>query len=221
MSNKDKSRWIRSISIGLFIFLLFSLYLFARRGYYNLYIINKVFGSTATVLAGVTLLIGPLSKRFPFFAKGMTIRRQMGLLAFVLALIHVVISTLFLPNKFPVSWFTKEWLPITFGVLAVITWVYTAYISRNSKIKELGATVWGKRLSISGQIAFLFIFLHLVVMKSEGWTRWFQGLVKQTPELANPSYPPASLFVLLTMLIVIIFRVYIFSKRFTRSSTGG
>ncbi len=201
MNKEDISRWTKSLLIALIIFSLFSFYLFERRGYYNLYIANKVFGSTAAVLAGITLL----------FAKGMTIRRHLGLLAFALALIHVVLSILFLPNKFPVSWFMEEWLPITFGVLAVITWAYMAYISRNQKIKEMGSDVWKKRLSIAGQTAFVFVFFHLVVMKYEGWIIW----------LANPNFPPASLFVLLVMLIVIAFRVYILSKRFTRSATGG
>lgn len=39
------------------------------------------------------------------------------------------------------------------------------------------------------------------------------GEVKQTPELANPSYPPASLFVFAFMVVVIAYRLIIFLKQ--------
>lgn len=213
MNSEDKKRWTKSIFVALIIFSLISFYLYVRRGYYNPYIINKVFGSTAAVLAGITLLTGPLSRYIPFFTKLMTIRRQLGLTAFFLALLHVCTSILFLQSKFPLSWYIQEWLPITFGTLAVGIWAYMTYISRNSKIVELTSAVWKKRLSISGLLAFLFIFLHLTVMKYQGWIRWFNGEVKKTPELANPTYPPASLFVLAFIAIVILYRIVVFLKK--------
>lgn len=213
MNKEDVSRWTRSLLIALVLFLIFSVYLFIRRGYFNLYIANKVFGSTAAILAGIALVIGPLSKHFTYFLRFMTIRRHMGLLAFAFAIMHALISVFFIPNKFSITWYTKEWLPVTFGILTVGTWMYMTFISRNSKIKELGADAWGKRLSIAGQLAFAFIFLHLTIMKTNGWIKWFNGEVKQTPELLNPSYPPASIFVLLTISLVILYRIYVFLAR--------
>ncbi len=71
----------------------------------------------------------------------------------------------------------------------------------------MGSEKWKKTLSILSQIAFVAIFLHLVIMKYQGWIRWFLGKTKQTPELLNPSYPPASIFVLLFIVIVIVYRV--------------
>ncbi|MBI4080626.1 MAG: hypothetical protein HY430_02535 [Candidatus Levybacteria bacterium] len=210
--NESLKRWLKAFVILLIIVLIFSLYLFLRRGYFNIYIINKVFGSTAVVLAGITLLIGPL-RRIPFMVSLMALRRQLGLLAFGTALLHVFFS-LFQTGRFTwFSWYFKEWIPVTFGILAIVAWGFMTYISRNSKIQELGADVWKKRLSIAGKIGFLAVFLHVVVMKYPGWIRWFQGQVKQTPELANPSYPPASIFVFLFMCIVILYRVFVYFKQ--------
>ena len=215
--NPDREKWIKSIGVSLLVFILFSIYLFLRRGYYNLYIINKVFGSTAIVLAGFSLLVGPLSRSNPFFSRFMTIRRQLGLSAFVLAIAHIIASLL-QQNRFPLfSWYTNEWIPVLFGIVAVGIWVYMTYISRNSKIKQMGIDVWKRNLSIAGKLAFIAIFFHLTVMKYEGWIRWFRGQVKATPELANPSYPPASLFVLLIMVIVILYRVMYYFKTKTNS----
>lgn len=204
--NESAKRWVRALAISFLVVLILSAYLFIRRGYYNIYIINKVFGSSAVVLAGIALLIGPLRK-FSFVAFFMTIRRHLGILAFAFALLHVMAS-LYQTNRFAwFSWYFNEWIPISFGIMAILIWVYMTYISRNSKIVQLGADVWKSRLSLAGKIAFLAIFLHIVVMKYQGWIKWFNGDVKQSAELANPSYPPASLFVFLFMTIVIIYRI--------------
>jgi len=207
MKQQELTRWVQSIVYTFVIFAFFSIFLYLRRGFYNLYIINKVFGSAAAVLAGLTLLIGPLSKRFTYFSHLMTIRRQLGLVAFSLALAHIIAS-LVQQKRFPFpAWYQGEFIPVIVGILAILVWGYMAYISRNKKIKEMGAEVWKKRLSLAGQLGFLGIFIHLIVMKYQGWIRWFQGQVKQTPELVNPSYPPASLFVFTIMLGIIVYRI--------------
>lgn len=212
MNTEDRKRWGKSLVIFLIVFLVLSLYLFLRRGYYNLYIINKVLGSSAVIIAGLTLVVGPLSKRFSIFTGFMTIRRHLGLLAFGSAMAHVVASLVQTQRFEWFSWYLREWIPVFFGILALGTWVYMTYISRNSKIKQLGVDIWKKRLSLGGNIAFLAIFLHLTTMKYEGWIRWFNGQTRQTSELANPSYPPASLFIFIVMVLVIAYRIYLYFK---------
>ncbi len=212
MNTEDRKRWFRSIAIAFVVFILFSIYLFARRGYYNTYIINKVFGSTAVALAGFTLVIGPLSKKFSSVVSYMTIRRHLGLLAFGAAFTHIILSLSQTERFTWFSWYLEEWIPVLFGILAIGIWSYMTFISRNEKIRQMGVDTWKRRLSITGQLGFLAIFLHVTVMKYEGWIRWFNGLAKKTPELANPSYPPASLFVFLIMILVIVYRVYIYFK---------
>lgn len=172
-----------------------------------MYIINKVFGSTAVILAGITLLIGPLSQKFSFFTKGMTIRRHLGLLAFGFGLAHVTASVFFLSARFTFAFYIREAIPIAFGVFAILVWFYLASISQNSKIQKMGAELWKKHQSMGAKIAFIAIFLHLTIMKYQGWINWWQGKVKQTPELANPNFLPASLFVLFFMVGVIFYRL--------------
>lgn len=207
MHKEEINQWFKALLYSLIVFAFFSAYLYLRREIFNLYVLNKVFALTAAVVAGATLLIGPLSKIYPHFNQFMGIRRELGILAFVFAAVHILIS-LILQNKFPFpSWYLNEIVPILFGLTAILIWAYMTYISRSSKIKQLGAENWSKILSLSGKIAFLAIFLHLVTMKYPGWINWFKGLTKQTPELANPHYPPASLYVFFIMLAVIVFRI--------------
>ncbi len=212
---EEEKKWMKSIGLSLLAFLVFSVYLYLRRGYYNIYIINKVFGSSAVILASLTLLIGPLRK-LPLFMRMMLYRRQLGLIAFLFAILHVIFSLLQL-KRFPFpTWYLSEWLPITFGILAVLVWLYMTYISRNSKIKELGVDIWKKRLSLLGHVGFIAVFFHLVVMKYQGWIKWFQGQIKTSPELAHPSYPPASLLVFIIMAGILLFRLL---HHFQRKST--
>lgn len=198
----------------LLVFAIFSLYLYVRRGYFNLYIANKVFGSTAAVLAALTLFVGTIYHRFQTLKGLMAIRRQLGLWAIVMALLHIAASLL-QTSRFTIIFYQREWIPIGFGALAVLLWCYMTYISRDKKVLELGVVAWKKKLSFGGKIGFILIFLHLVILKYEGWIRWFKGLVKKTPELANPQYPPASIFVFLILLSVIVVRSVnlLFKKR--------
>lgn len=207
MERNDLKRWLKAILVTFIIFAIFSVYLFARREIYNLYIVNKALASTAAVLAGLTLIIGPVSKKIASLATFMTIRRHLGLLAMGLAIVHVSLS-LVQQNRFPFpQWYVSELIPVVFGLLVIVAWSYMTYISRNKKIEEMGVDLWKSRLSLAGKIGFIAIFLHLTLMKYPGWIRWWNGQIKASNELANPSFPPASLFVFAFALIVIVYRL--------------
>lgn len=216
MEGNDLKRWLKAILVTFAIFATFSLYLFARREIYNLYVANKALASAAAVLAGLTLIIGPLSKRFTSIIPLMTIRRHLGLLAFALAILHIIISLMQTQRFEWFSWYAREWIPVTAGLLAIVAWSYMTYISRNNKIEELGVDLWKRRLSLAGKLGFIAIFVHLTIMKYPGWIRWFNGQVKASTELANPQYPPASLFVFAFAVIVILYRIFIFFFKRTR-----
>lgn len=196
-----------SVMIAAAVFSLFSFYLFARRGYYNLYIANKVMGSTAAVLAGITLLLYPLARFTNWADRFVVLGKPLGITALIFALFHGTISLFFLPNKFPLSWYQKEWIPVSLGVIAIGVWLFLAKISTTSSIKKLGSRQWRLLQSWGGRIAFLAIYGHLVIMKWAGWMKWWGGQVKTSSELANPSYPPASLFVFAAMTAVIAYRI--------------
>ena len=61
-------QYAAAILSALIIFGFLSIYLFFRRGYYDLYIANKAFAGAGTILLGLVLLIGPLSRIFAGFA---------------------------------------------------------------------------------------------------------------------------------------------------------
>ena len=207
MNTESLKKWVKAL---LFVFLFCTIwlgYLYIRRGSVSLSTINKMLGAGAVFFAAYTILLGPLSKRVPFFTRHMTIRRQLGLLALALAIVHVAISVFFLPQRFPLSWYQQEILPISAGIIAVLIWFYLAFISRNEKIKQMGPDKWKIALRLGANIAFIFIFFHILFLKFSDWTTWFAGTQKPTSYLKNPNLPPESLIIFLAMLAVIIYRV--------------
>src|SRR3989344_8588114 len=93
MINKEQSRqYFVSFLAALGVSVVFALYLFLRRGYFNLYIFNKVLASTSLVLLGIVLLIGPISRFYNRFDKWLIYRREIGIMAFFMALAHGLIS---------------------------------------------------------------------------------------------------------------------------------
>ena len=209
MNKELMARWLRAFLVTLGIFVLFSLYLYIRREVYNLGIANKAFGSAAATLAGITLLIGPISRKFPQFGKYVPFRRPLGILAFLTGLIHVIISLFFIPERFNIPFFLNQWPATITGLVAIGIWLYLTTISRNDSVKHMGGSTWVMLQQRGGHIAFLLVFLHLVFLKYAGWIEWFQGKTQKTPYLANPGYPPASLFVFLVMVGIIGYRVYL------------
>ncbi|MBI5614612.1 hypothetical protein HY947_06845 [Candidatus Gottesmanbacteria bacterium] len=200
--------WLTASLHIIVIFSALSAYLFLRRGYVNTYIVNKVFGSTAAILAALSLSAGVLARWKPFlFSHLVRCRRELGLSAWILALLHMATSLLFLGNRFPLSWYQSELIPFFAGSGAVLIWSVLALISHHEQRDSLGTTLWTFLQRSGAQLAFLFILVHLVVMKYQGWIKWSQGLVKANLELAHPEYPPASIFVLLILLSVLILKL--------------
>lgn len=207
------NKWSKALATTTIIFIVLSIYLVLRRGYYNAYIVNKVLGSTSAVLAALTLLAGPLGRKFRTWSPLLAIRRELGLSALGVGLLHPIVSLIFLSDRFALSWYQREWIPVLAGGIAITIWLCIASISTPAKIKQLGGAQWVKYQQWGGWTAFILVYIHLVVMKYEGWVKWFQGQTKASPELANPAYPPASLFVLVILTGVIVYRLLLYFRR--------
>lgn len=128
-------------------------------------------------------------------------------MAFAFALVHLVISVFFVPNRFTLAWYQKEWMPIAFGAVALSIWVYLAYLSRNAAIKDLGAEMWKKYQRIGARIAFLLVYVHVILLKYSGWINWWMGTEKKSAFLAHPSYIPESLLVFFIMTGILIIKI--------------
>lgn len=193
--------------ISILFFFFFSTYLYLRRGYFDLYIANKVLGSVPVLLIALILIIGPLSRAYQRFDGWVLLRKELGILAVCMALIHGIISLFFLPDKFrPDGYFTSAYfLPFLFGVLGLLSLVYLFILSLEKIIQRIDKKQWWHIQNWGIRISMVLILLHIVIMKLPGWITWYTK--GGTTELARPYMLPGSLLTGAVGIYVIIVRL--------------
>ncbi len=176
------------------IFVSLSLYIFVRRGYYTLYIANKAFAGDAAILLGIIFIMGPLSRFFNIFDRYLQYRKEIGIVAFFLALIHGLVSLFFLPSKFPLArYFSGLNWPFVFGLSGLIILVALFLISNERSEKAIGAGRWWRIQNWSLRLVVILTVLHVFVMKMNGWISWYK--VGGEAALAHPELPGGGLLV--------------------------
>src|SRR3990167_7407583 len=109
-----------AMTIAGILFVVLSVYLYFRRGYYDLYIANKIFAGDAAILLGIVLLIGPTSRLFSFPDRLIQYRKALGIVAFLSALMHGITSMFLIPSKFTlISLLIDQTWPFIFGLSAL------------------------------------------------------------------------------------------------------
>ncbi|MBI5123586.1 ferric reductase-like transmembrane domain-containing protein [Candidatus Roizmanbacteria bacterium] len=204
--NKEQIRqYFLATIFGFVLFILLSGYLFLRRGYYDLYIINKVFAGVSLIILATVVLIGPLSRLYDRFDSWIIYRKELGIVAFLLALAHGVISFFFLSDRFSVAYFMNNLLTFIFGLISLFILAYLFILSFERIINFLDRKKWWLVQSWGVRIAGILAFLHVFLLKYPGWLKWYtQG---GSPELARPYLPPASIVAFSFALFVVLVRL--------------
>ena len=194
------------LAMAAFLFFILSAYVFYRRGYYDLYIANKAFAGTATALLGIVLLIGSLSRLFSFPDRYVQYRKELGIVAFFLTLVHGVVSFFFLSPNFSLSGFLEriDW-PIIFGLTATIVLFAIFLISNDRAMIGLGRERWWRLQYWGIRITFILVFLHVFVMKWSGWVKWYK--VGGDNDLVRPEWPGAGILIGWFMIFVVLVRL--------------
>lgn len=185
---------------------MLSAYLFFRRGYYDLYIANKILAGVGTIMLGLVLLLGPLSRYFNRFDKYVQYRKELGIVAFFLILAHVVSSYYFLPTHFARErFYAVDFWPSIYGLAATIILIFVFGISNQIAMKTIGARRWWLIQHWSIRIIFIFAALHVGLMKMQSWVSWYQK--GGGYELVHPEWPGAGLLVGWFMGFIILIRI--------------
>lgn len=187
-------------------FVILSTYLFYRRGFYDLYIANKIFAETSAILLGVVLLIGPLNRLFSLPSRFIGYRKELGITVFALAIVHIISSYFFLPLRFPLAQFTGIlYWPSIFGFAAVFILAAAFLISNKRAAAAVGKLKWRALQCWGARIAFAFIILHVFVMKWASWVSWYK--IGGTKDLVHPEWPGGGLLIGWFMAFVIFIRL--------------
>src|SRR3989338_4316580 len=195
-----------AIVISALFFVGLSVYLYYRRGYYDLYIANKVFAGTSAILLGIVLLLGPLSRAYDRFDRWLKYRKEIGIVAFVLALAHSIASFFFLPDHFSrARFFTSGLWPFVFGLTALTIVCILWILSHKNAVKIFGGKLWWFLQSWGVRIAFIAVALHVGIMKFPGWVDWYQK--GGSSRLVHPEWPGAGLLEGWFMAFVLLVRI--------------
>lgn len=188
------------------LFIIFSLYLFNRRGFYDLYIINKVFAGVAVFQLGIMLLIGPLCRMFDVFDHFLRFRKEFGMITLFFIVLHSISSLFFLESYFPIEkYLTTGRIPFVFGVMGIIIIILIFLISNKKSMNIIGFKRWWIIQYWGVRVAFLVVALHVFVMKTPGWIDWYKkGGAKM---LVHPEWPGLGLLEGWFIFFVILIRI--------------
>ena len=190
--------WLNTFALGALVFAAGALYLFARRGVFDLYIANKVLAVDALVLIGLSFALSGLVYFWDFVDTKIIYRKFLGLAGFGLAGLHVIVSLFLLPEKLGFGEFWEHPASMSFGAVALLIFILMAAISNKYAFNQLGSRRWRALLRL-GYWAFIFVLVHLSILKYGGWIKWFSSF--------DPILPPLSLLAIIFGVAVIILRL--------------
>ena len=188
------------------LFIIFSVYLYNRRGFYDLYIINKVFAGVAIFQLGIMLLMGSLCRMFYAFDHFLKFRKEFGIVALFFAFLHSVSSLFFLKSHFPIEkYFTTGKIPFIFGLTGITILILIFLISNKKSMNIIGFKRWWIIQYWGVRAAFLAVTLHVFVMKTPGWIDWYKKGGAST--LIHPEWPGLGLIEGWFIFFVILIRI--------------
>lgn len=208
--------WKNTTTVVLIVFGLCLAYAFLR---YNivrsvpfdnlpLYIANKAVALSATILIGLSFLLGPLARFWPNqFVPHLYLRKHLGVIGFGMAALHAIISMVLLNPAYYGKFYAASGKfnligesSLLFGILAFSIFSAISITSLPPLEKHMHPDQW-KLVQRFGYLAYVLVLLHVGIMGYQGWfspDSWKYGLASIT--LISSLF---IVFVLIMRLIVI------------------
>ena len=152
--------------LALLIIAAFSWYYFIVRAFPpSINFANAIAALSATILIGISFLLGPLSRFLPaLFNKILCLRKNIGLWGYGLALLHIVlVAYALLGSKDPITF--SDAISLAVAAVAFMIFTLMAITSTASWIAKLGYANW-KQLQRTGYLAFALVLVHVAVIEN-------------------------------------------------------
>ena len=206
--------WHETFTV-FFITLLLSLgYAFVRYNvirdvpYDNLplYISNKAIAMAATILIGISFVMGPLARFSQGIVRHLYLRKHIGLVGFALAAMHTLMSMILLGPAYYNRLYTSAGKltlvgesAMLFGVLAIVIFSIVSITSMPPIFKHMDPRQW-QFVQRLGYLAYICVMLHVYVMAYKGWSN---------PDAYSYGFVPVSLLSVLVIVFVLLMRVLV------------
>ena len=217
----DESKSVGWKKTATVVFIVFGLSVFYAIIRYNivrnvpfdnlpLFIANKAVALSATILIGLSFLLGPLARFFPkAFVSQLYLRKHLGVIGFGVAALHAVMSLVLLnPSYYPRFYLEGGKLNLVgesamlFGILSFLIFSAIFITSLPPIERHMHPNQW-KVVQRLGYLAYIFVLMHVGIMGYGGWFRvesWQYGLASIS--LISALF---IIFVLLMRVLVIVF----------------
>lgn len=147
-------------------------------GHLPLYIVNKAVALAATVLIGISYILGPFAHWWPArYVPLLPTRKAIGLAGYGLAAFHAIASLILLSPAYYARFYAADGkftgsgeFMLAMGILAFVVFSLVSISSVPSVEEKLHPEDW-QRIQRYGLWAYFLVLLHVAVMGYGGWFR--------------------------------------------------
>jgi len=197
--------WIHSWLIALILYILFIILIYNLDKSWSLLTFSKALAGTAAIMFGFSFSLSGFCYFWDFLDTKIAYRKQLGLVAYWLALAYSLSLLVLNPDIYLFGFFDNFWsYDILFGTASMAIFTFLAIISTDKMMIKMGPKRWRYTLRL-GYFAWLLLAFRAYFMEQEMWLGYLKTL---------EGFPPPRLLLSLYVLAVIAFRISIdISKR--------
>ena len=147
-------------------------------------LLNKAVADVAILLIALSMAMSGLAYFFNFADRQVIYRKYIGVVGFVFALWHLLLSWSAFLNLFKAqTWASGRMWPMLTGFIALVIFAIMALISNQLSTKLLGTNLWRGILRF-GYVGLLLVMVHVFLLKSARWLTWWQEGMQSPPALS-------------------------------------
>lgn len=186
------------------LFALAAYYWYVRQGAFSLNIANRAVADVAILLLAIILLLGPITRWYNVFDRYLQYRKELGITAAVLVVLHFIISFFLLTaGSARVRFVTTGAKGFAFGVIATLALIGLTAISSTTLMRAIGSKQWWGLQRWGVRIAYIASLLHVWFVAVPRWRTWY---AKGDPRVAYDQWPSLGILVGWLLLAVLILR---------------
>lgn len=204
--------WIYSLLWGIVLTIVASGYIYLQSRQFNLFFINHAVAFSGLVLINMSHALSGLSYFWKIGANKLAWRKELGVVGFVLALLHATISSFFLKPIyiFPDFIFDNP-LPFIASSSAVLIFTMMFIVSNFGIPRKIGGVLWRQLLRV-GYVGIFFVMIHIFLQAAPAWKNWLTRF--------QPALPPLSLLLFIFSLFTIGLRIVLWYSLKNKNTQG-
>ncbi|MFH1390766.1 MAG: ferric reductase-like transmembrane domain-containing protein [Candidatus Diapherotrites archaeon] len=125
--------------------------------------INAIVAFSATIIIGLSALMGPVARFVPKWKSILEMRRPLGIIGFGLAALHLMIVVPLLLEE-PSEVFLGDVVSIVVAGVAFVIFTLMALTSTSKWVEKLGYDNW-KMLQRLGYLAMALVLFHIILLE--------------------------------------------------------